>query len=130
MIRQANNATYNVDKLPLEVVGMINALLKGKLEGFDDAYMVEIKLDDPIKHIKDGDKFFIIHANGNEYQSNAKHLWEEDWAVIHKNMFKNMADADDIRFKTLLKKYFETDEIAQKKETENEGLQEVRRKRF
>lgn len=116
MIKQANNATYNIDKLPLEVVGMLNVLFKGKIEGFENAYMVEIKLDDPIKHIEEGDEFFIIHSSIDQYESNAEHCWDYDWAVIHKKMFKNLIEADEKRFETLLKKYFEADKIAEKKE--------------
>ena len=116
MRKQANNATSNVDKLPLEVVGMLIFLFKGETEGFEDAYMVEIKLDDPIKHIEEGDEFFIIHSSIDQYESHAEHRWKEDWAVIHKNMFKNLIAADEARFETLLKKYFETGKIAEKKE--------------
>ena len=125
-----NAATQNIDKLPLEAVGMISVLFSGELEGFNDAYMVEIKLDDPIKHIKDGDDGFIIHQSIDQYQSHAEHRCDYEWAVIHKDTFKNLADADKTRFDTLLKKYFETGEIAQKKEVENERLCQLRRKKF
>jgi hypothetical protein len=107
-----------------------NFLFKGELEGFENAYMVEVKIDDPVKHIKDGDEFFIIHQSINEYQSNAVNKWDKEWAIIHKSVFKNLADADEKRFETLLKKYFETEKIAEKKERNNEGLQETRRKKF
>lgn len=127
MIRRTNNATYNIDKLPLEVVGMLDFLFKGKTEGFEDAYMVEIKLDDPIKHIKDGNEFFIIHSSIDQYESNAEHRWDYDWAVIHKNMFAKMTEDSEKQFKTLLKKYFETGKIAEK---EDNKTNEVYRKRF
>ena len=128
-MKRTNNITNNIDKLPLEAVGMIHFLFKEKLEGFEKAYMVEIKLDDPIKHIEDGDEFFIIHQSIDEYQSSAEHKWEKDWAIIHKNMFKDLAETDDKRFETLLKKYFETGQIAVKKEKSDERLQQLRRKR-
>lgn len=124
----ADNATQNVDKLPLEVVGMIHLLFQGKIDGFDDAYMVEIKLDDPIKHIEEGDEFFIIHQSLDQYKIHAEYRYDYDWAVIHKDMFKNMGLADEKRFETLVKKYFETGEIAENKE--EKPTNEVRRKRF
>ena len=120
--------TCNIDKLPLEAVGMIYMLFQEKIEGFENAYMVEIKLDDPIKHIEEGDEFFIIHQNINQYKSNAKHQCDYDWSVIHKDMFKNMGEIDEQRFKTLLKKYFETGKIAEKKAEKQ--TKEVHRKRF
>lgn len=125
MIRQAKQPTYNIDKLPLEAVGAIILLLRGKIRGCKRAYMVEVKLDDPMKHIEEGDEFFIIHRSRDQYKSQAKHLWQNDWAVIHKDMFKNIREDDEKRFETLLKKYFETGEIAKKKEE----AYEVRRRR-
>ena len=128
MIKRTNNITHNLDKLPLEAVGMIHFLFEGKIEGFENAYMVEIKLDDPIKHIEEGDEFFIIHQSTDQYQSHAEHKWDEEWAVMHKNMFAKMTEDSEKQFKTLLKKYFETGKIAEKKE--NKKTNEVRRKRF
>jgi len=124
---KANNTTSNIDKLPLEVVGMAHFMFEGKLEGFEDAYMIEIKLDDPIKHIEEGDEFFIIHQSIDQYKSHAEHIWDKDWATIHKDVFKNLAEADKERFQTLLKKYFETGKIAKQKEEKKEY--QVRRNR-
>jgi hypothetical protein len=127
MISKRNdNVTYNIDKLPLEVVGMLNILFRGEMEGFENAYMAEIKLDDPIKHIKDGDEFFIIHQSLDQYMSNAKHLFDKEWAVVHKKIF-NMTVVDEERFDILLNKYFETGELAERPEPKP---QEVRRKGF
>lgn len=126
MIRQDNNTTHNIDKLPLEVIGMIYFLFQGDIEGFENAYMVEIKLDNPTKHIEEGNEF-IIHQNIDQYKSHAEHVCDYDWAVIHKDMFKNIGDEDKKRFETLLKKYFEIGKIAEKKE---EKTREVRRKRI
>lgn len=127
-MQQKSNVTNNIDKLPLEVVGIFNVLFKGEIEGFEDAYMVEVKLDDPIKHVKDGDEFFIIHQDIAQYKYHAEHMWDNDWAVMHKDTFK-MTKTDEDRFDILLKKYFETGKIAEKKEKENEEYP-VRRKRF
>lgn len=133
MIRQADSSTNNINKLPLEAVGMIYYLLKGEIEGFENAYMVEIKLDDPMKHIKEGDEDFIIHQSLDQYKNHAEHLWDTNWSTIHKEIFKNMTDVNEERFKTLLENYFKTCEIVKKENKENErneGLQEVRRKAF
>jgi hypothetical protein len=129
MAKLINNITHNIDKLPLEAVGMIYYLLAGKIEGFENAYMAEVKLDDPLKHIKNGDEYFIIYQDISEYQKHAKHLGDKDWASIHKNMFGTIADVDEKRFETLLKKYFESGQIEIIKETGN-IMQEVRQKMF
>ena len=127
MVSKRNkNVTYNIDKLPLEVVGMLSLLFKGEIEGFENAYMVEIKLDDPMKHIKDGDDCFIIHQSLDQYMSHAEHVFDKEWAVVHKQVF-NMTQVDEDRFETLLNKYFETGELSKPPEPK---LQEPRRKRF
>ncbi len=123
-----NSITNNIDKLPLEAIGMFNILFQGKIEGFEDAYMVEVKIDDPIKHIEDGDEFFIIHQNMPQYQHHAEHLWDKNWAVMHKDTFR-LTETDEDRFNILLKKYFETGKIAEKKEKKHEEYP-VLRKRF
>jgi len=120
-----NDITHNVDKLPLEVVAMVNLLLKGEIEGLEDAYMVEIKLDDPLKHIEEGNEFFIIHTSGDQYQSHAEHAWDPEWAVLHKTMFEKTNNIDEDRFKKLLEKYFETGEVF--KVEEGDGLSPTRR---
>ena len=130
MIKQTNNPTNNIDKLPLEAVGMIYYLLKGEIEGFEDAYMVEIKLDDPIKHIKEGGEDLVIHQSIDQYKNHAEHLWDTDWAIVHKEIFKNLTNVNEKRFKTLLENYFKTGEIVKKENKENEKLQEFRRKKF
>ena len=59
---------------------------------------------------------------------------EKDVAVlideikIHKSMFQNMAEADEKRFETLLKKYFETGEIVEKAESKLHQTQRRRRR--
>lgn len=120
-----NNATYNIDKLPLEVVGMLDILFRGKLEGFENVYMVEIKLDAPMQHIKDGDESFIMYQSLDQYMNHAKHLWDKEWAVVHKKVF-NTTEVDEGRFKTLLNKYFETGELSKTPEFKT---QEVRQKK-
>ena len=124
-MKKTNNMTYNVDKLPLEVVAMINLLFKGELEGFEDAYMVEVKINEPLKHIEEGNEFFIIHNGSHQYQSCAQHLWDEEWAVLHKSMFEKTNNIDEDRFKKLLEKYFETGEAF--KVEEGDGLSPTRR---
>jgi hypothetical protein len=112
-----NNITYNIDKLPLEVVGMIYFLFKGEIEGYDNAYMVEIKLDNPIELIKEEKDNFIIHRGNEQYQSSAIHLWDEEWAVLYKPLFFNkITDVDEKRFRTLLETYFETGTTAEERE--------------
>ncbi len=103
--------TYNIDKLPLEILAMINILFKGEIKGFEDVYMVEIKLDDPVKHIEQGGEGFIIHVGSNQYQSQAKHLWQDEWCVIHKSIFERITTIDEDRFTKLLKKYLDTGEL-------------------
>ena len=125
MTVKTNNVTYNIDKLPLEAIGMLSLLFDGAIEGFENAYMIEVKLDDPMKHIVDGDDCFIIHQSLDQYESHAKHLWDENWAVIHKKMF-NMTAVDESRFETLIKAYLETGELSKQPE---EKPQEVRRSR-
>ena len=88
--------------------------------------MVEIKLDDPMKHIKDADDCFIIHQSLDQYMSHATHATDKEWAVIHKKIF-NMTMVDEDRFDTLLNKYFETGELSKSPEPKP---QEPRRKRF
>jgi len=114
MIIKTNKTTHGIDRLPLEVVGIFNILFKGKIEGFENAYMVEIKLDDPIKHIEEGGDSFIIHQSLDQYQSHAQHIGDYDWAIIHKNMFVNIGEVDEKRFETLLKNYLETGKISKK----------------
>jgi len=125
MTLKTNNVTYNIDKLPLEIVGMLNLLFNGAIDGFENAYMVEIKLDNPMEHIKNGGDNFLIHQSLDQYESHAKHLWDENWAVIHKKMF-NLTVVDESRFETLIKKYLETGELSKQPE---EKPQEVRRSR-
>ena len=115
--------TNNIDKLPLEVIGMMSILFKGEIEGFENAYMVEIKIDDPIKHIKEGNEFFIIHQSIDQYLSNATYMWDKDWAVFHKQMF-NMTTTDEGKFNKLLENFrstttFESSQVFCKKVVES-----------
>ena len=115
-----NKMTHNIDKLPLEVVGMLDAVLSGEIGGFENVYMVEIKLDDPIKHIKNGDDCFIMHQSLDQYMHHALHKWDKEWAIMHRSIV-NSTDIDKNRFKTLLKKYFKsgvTTKTTQNKTTE------------
>ena len=115
MTSKINNVTYNIDKLPLEVVGMLDILFRGEFEGYKDVYMVEVKIDDPMKHIKEGDEFFIMHKSIDQYIHHAEHLFDKEWAVIHKKIFKTTT-TDENRFKTLLNTYFETGVLAKTSE--------------
>ena len=74
-------------KLPPKVLALLYPLLNGDVEGFEDVYMVEIKNDDPLKHIIDDDEFFIIHDHPNQFRSQAKHLFNTEWIVLYKPTF-------------------------------------------
>lgn len=99
------SGTHNLDKLTPAAIGMINILFKYKLEGYENAYMVEVPIDNPETQMKNGN--FIIHTSPNEYLSQAKHLFDKNWAVVHKNTFKNITKVDEEKFEKLIKIYFE-----------------------
>ncbi len=77
--------SQNIAALPIEAIGFIATIFTGNVPGYEAAYMVELKIDDPLQHIQNGDNSFIIHTGAAGYKSNAKYLLDRDWAVIHRD---------------------------------------------
>lgn len=77
--------SQNIEKLPHAVLGAIAVTLSGKVLKLEDVYMVEIKLDDPMKHIQDQDDGLVLHTELSGGKATAEHLHDPEWAIIHKD---------------------------------------------
>jgi hypothetical protein len=111
--------SQNYQNLTAEAFGFISILFSGKVPGFENAYMVELKIDDQLEHIRKGGEGFIIHQDGDGCKKNAFHLFDENWAVVHKDDAIWEANQNNIRhFVSIATKYFfkreKDDEIIQK----------------
>jgi hypothetical protein len=104
---------HNIPKLPTEAIAIIGCLLSGEIEGYENVYMVEVKLDYPLNHIKNGTDGFIIHTNVNQELNAAKHLWSHEWAVVHKE-YRHLKNANINVLKQKVKEYL--DKLAKEKE--------------
>jgi len=93
------------EKLPPETIGIIYLLLNGKIEDYNDVYMVEIKKDDPLKHIKEENENFIIHNHPNQYRNKAKHLYDNEWIVVHREDCKILENINHNAINEIVKKY-------------------------
>lgn len=95
------------------VQAIIILLLHEQIEGYENAYMIELKLDNPLENIKTGgeDKF-IIHTSLNQYHSSAKHRFDKNWIVVHKDNYikQSLNDIELSRIKNTLKPLFEKKE--------------------
>jgi hypothetical protein len=96
--------TY-VAQLPQEAIALLSILLSGEIETYENAYMAEVKLDNPLEHIKTGDDGFIIHDKLGQERSAAKHLWNTDWVVVHKKDLSNLSEYEQQSLKRIAKEY-------------------------
>jgi len=74
---------HNLDKLTDEQKDLV-ALLFTTPCGWTDTYMVEVKLDNPTKHMTEGGPGFSKHG-GNGSRCYARHDGHPDWCVVHVN---------------------------------------------
>jgi hypothetical protein len=91
-------------KMPQDALTLIYPLLNGEIEGLEDIYMVEIKLDAPLKHIIDGDDYFILYSSPNQLMSSAKYLFDNNWATINKSQFLKLITVTPEQVKNVLNK--------------------------
>jgi len=85
---------HNLDKLTQEEKDMV-ALLFTMETGWTKTYMVEVKLDKPIKNMAYGGDGLHTHG-GNGSRCYAHYTEDPDWAVIHvedKDWVANPGDA-------------------------------------
>ena len=92
-------AAQNLDKLNVQARNLI-AFLFTMPTGWTLTYMVEVKLDDPVHHLLEGGYGLERHG-GNGSRCYAKHIDDDEWAVIHVDdvkhwdMVKMAQDAQD-----------------------------------
>jgi hypothetical protein len=77
-----NYPAQNLDRLSDDVRALISYMFKYVSVGWTSCYMIEVKLDDPMKHLMDGGEGLSTHG-GNGSTCYAYHLGDPDWAVIH-----------------------------------------------
>jgi hypothetical protein len=58
------------------------ALMFTMVTGWTNTYMVEVRLDNPIKNMLEGGEGLDTHG-GNGSKCYAKHIDDPDWAVVH-----------------------------------------------
>lgn len=75
--------SQNLDKLPDEAKAMIAYAFREVTVGWTLAYMIEVRLDDPVTNLGEGGDGLVLHG-GNGSRSYAKHCGEEDWAIVHR----------------------------------------------
>lgn len=71
----------NVDKLTDEQRDLV-ALLFTQECGWTLTYMVEVRLDDPIRHMLWGGNGLVVHGGGGS-KHYAKHVDDPCWAIVH-----------------------------------------------
>jgi hypothetical protein len=96
--------TY-VAQLPQDAIALLSILLSGEIETYENAYMAEIKLDNPLEHIKTGSDGFIIHDKIGQERSAAKHLWDTDWVVVHKKDLSSLSEYEKQNLKRIAREY-------------------------
>lgn len=74
----------NLGSLPAEALSLIAVAFNGKLERFENVYMVEVKIENALENIKSG-KDIIFHQNLSQNKNHAHHFNDPEWAVIHKD---------------------------------------------
>jgi len=72
---------HNLDKLNQEEKDMI-ALMFTIETGWTNTYMVEVRLDNPIKNMLEGEDGLNTHG-GNGSKCYAKYFDDPNWAVVH-----------------------------------------------
>lgn len=103
----STQAPNRISNLPQEAIALLSCLLSGEIKDYENAYMAEVKLDNPLEHIKNGGDGFIIHNSIGQEKSLALHLWDINWIVIHKNDFSSLSDNEKQHLKKIAKEYLE-----------------------
>jgi len=76
--------SHKLTLLSPEAVGLMASLFTGKVEGFEDVYMIEVKLDDPLSHFRTGEGI-IFHNDPSGEKRWAEHLFDDQWLVVQKS---------------------------------------------
>ena len=71
----------NVGRLTDEQRDLV-ALLFTQACGWTLTYMVEVRLDDPIRHMLCGGDGLVVHGGGGS-KHYAKHVDDPGWAIVH-----------------------------------------------
>jgi len=95
---------YPLSDIPIEAISLIYMLFFKNLTDFENAYMVEIKKDDPLSHILKEDENFIIYKSENENICSSNHMFDEEWITITKESFKNLTDYEKKELEEMAKK--------------------------
>jgi len=74
--------SQNLAKLSDDAKALMAYAFGHHTTGWTLSYMIEVRLDDPVSHLFNGGDGLVMHG-GNGSRKYAKHVGNDDWAVVH-----------------------------------------------